>query len=439
MTPEIKKRIEQIRCGKVPEGYKKTKAGIIPRDWNLSSLDSFGKWVGGGTPSKDVKEYWENGTIPWISSQEVKSSIIDTTTYMITKKAVDESSTTLVPPNSIIVVTRSGILRHTFPVSKTQKAMAINQDIKALILDKPENVDFLIKVIEHNETDLLRSYVKKGTTVESVIFDSFSKYTIPIMESDEKFKITEILTTQDRIIALQQQKIEEIQRLKKACLAKMFPKKGSAVPEIRFPGFTDPWERRRLGDEMAVTSVKRILQSDWTDEGIRFLRARDIVSASKNEEPSDYLYISKEQYEEYSALSGKVAVGDLLVTGVGTIGIPYLISNSEPLYFKDGNIIWFQNEGKIDGNFLYHSFCGENIQQFIRDSAGIGTVGTYTIESGKKTPIFLPSKSEQQQIGTFFHNFDHHITLHERKLGEMQKFKKALMQLLLTGIVRVKI
>ena len=166
---------------------------------------------------------------------------------------------------------------------------------------------------------------------------------------------------------------------------------------------------------MNVTSVKRILQSDWTDEGIRFLRARDIVSASKNEDPADYLYISKERYDEYSALSGKVAIGDMLVTGVGTIGIPYLISNSEPVYFKDGNIIWFQNEGKIDGDFFYYSFCGKAIQRFIKDSAGIGTVGTYTIESGKKTPISMPFKAEQKAIGKYFRNLDNLITLHQRE------------------------
>ena len=70
---------------------------------------------------------------------------------------------------------------------------------------------------------------------------------------------------------------------------------------------------------MNVTSVKRIHQSDWTSSGVRFLRARDIVAAFKNEEPSDYLYISEEKYNEYSSLSGKVKIGDLLVTGVGTI------------------------------------------------------------------------------------------------------------------------
>lgn len=189
-----------------------------------------------------------------------------------------------------------------------------------------------------------------------------------------------------------------------------------AKPKIRFKGYTDDWEQRKLGDMMDVTSVKRIRQSDWTDSGVRFLRARDIVAESKNEEVSEPLFISQEKYDEYSAVSGKVEKGDLLVTGVGTIGVPMLINSEEPLYFKDGNIIWFKNKNAIDGRFFYHLFNGLNVQKFIKESAGTGTVGTYTIENGKKTPINLPlRKEEQEKIGEYFSNLDHLITLHQCK------------------------
>lgn len=182
------------------------------------------------------------------------------------------------------------------------------------------------------------------------------------------------------------------------------------------------WEQRKLGDMMDVTSVKRIRQSDWTDSGVRFLRARDIVAESKNEEVSEPLFISQEKYDEYSAVSGKVEKGDLLVTGVGTIGVPMLINSEEPLYFKDGNIIWFKNKNAIDGRFFYHLFNGLNVQKFIKESAGTGTVGTYTIENGKKTPINLPlRKEEQEKIGEYFSNLDHLITLHHRKYTDTLK------------------
>ena len=203
-------------------------------------------------------------------------------------------------------------------------------------------------------------------------------------------------------------------------------------PRCFLGSFDFSWEQRKLGDMMNVTSVKRIHQSDWTDSGVRFLRARDIVAAAKNEEPDDYLYISKEKYEEYSALSGKVGVSDLLVTGVGTIGVPYLVRNLEPLYFKDGNIIWFQNSSRIDGKFLFYSFSAEQIQGFINESAGIGTVGTYTIESGKKTPISLPNQIEQARVGEFFQQLDNLITLHQRKCALLFSPFQALISMMFT-------
>ena len=265
-------------------------------------------------------------------------------------------------------------------------------------------------------------------TVGTYTIESGKKTPISLPNQIEQAKVGEFFQQLDNLITLHQRKFEKLTNVKKSMLEKMFPQNGSSYPEIRFKGFTDPWEQRKLGDMMNVTSVKRIHQSDWTDSGVRFLRARDIVAAAKNEEPDDYLYISKEKYEEYSALSGKVGVSDLLVTGVGTIGVPYLVRNLEPLYFKDGNIIWFQNSDKIDGKFLFYSFSAEQIQGFINESAGIGTVGTYTIESGKKTPISLPNQIEQAKVGEFFQQLDNLITLHQRKFEKLTNVKKSMLE-----------
>ena len=259
---------------------------------------------------------------------------------------------------------------------------------------------------------------------------TFAKFKVLLPKSaDEQEKIGQYFANLDRLITLHQRKCDKLIQFKAAMLKKMFPQNGADKPELRFKGFTDAWEQRKLGELMEITSVKRIHQSDWTDSGVRFLRARDIVAVSKNEEVSEPLFISQEKYDEYSALSGKVKIGDLLVTGVGTIGVPMLINNEEPLYFKDGNIIWFKNEDRIDGEFFYHSFNGSFIQNFIKESAGIGTVGTYTIESGKKTPILLPTqKDEQQKIGTFFSQLDTLITLHQRKCDKYKSIKAGLIR-----------
>ena len=243
-----------------------------------------------------------------------------------------------------------------------------------------------------------------GGTRQRISRGNLANFNVPIpVKKSEQDAIGMFFGYLDNLITLHQRKC--------ALLFSPF----QAFISMMFTTSTFSWEQRKLGDMMNVTSVKRIHQSDWTDSGVRFLRARDIVAAAKNEEPDDYLYISKEKYEEYSTLSGKVGVSDLLVTGVGTIGVPYLVRNLEPLYFKDGNIIWFQNSDKIDGKFLFYSFSAEQIQGFINESAGIGTVGTYTIESGKKTPISLPNQIEQAKVGEFFQQLDNLITLHQRQ------------------------
>ena len=199
------------------------------------------------------------------------------------------------------------------------------------------------------------------------------------------------------------------------------------TPEIRFEGFTDPWEQRKLGELMDVASVRRVRQEDWTNVGVRFLRARDLVAFAKNEAIEDPLFISDEMYREYSAQSGKVVVGDLLVTGVGTIGVPWLVTSENPVYFKDGNIIWFKNQNTIDGEFFYHSFTAHAIQSYIKEAAGIGTVGTYTIETGKKTPIWLPLEREQRQIAAFMTSLNTLITLHQRKYDKLCTVKKSML------------
>lgn len=199
------------------------------------------------------------------------------------------------------------------------------------------------------------------------------------------------------------------------------------TPEIRFEGFTDPWEQRKLGELMDVTSVRRVHQEDWTDEGVRFLRARDLVAFARNEPIDDPLFISEEMYQEYSAQSGKVSVGDLLVTGVGTIGVPWLVTSENPIYFKDGNIIWFKNAGEIDGEFFFHSFIAGAIQSYINEAAGIGTVGTYTIDAGKKTPIWLPAKQEQRCVAALMTRLDSLITLHQRKHDKLCTVKRSML------------
>ena len=356
--------------------------------------------VGGGTPSTGNQSYWD-GDIDWYAPAEIADQIYaNSSQKKITGLGYENSSAKMLPPGTVLFTSRAGIGKTAILTRKG----CTNQGFQSIVPHRGELDSYFI----FSRTEELKRYgelVGAGST-----FVEVSGKQMAVME----LMMPPTMREQQTIGGFFQQLDNLITLHQRQPFLHSTPHISLSVQLIH-PIYTSSWEQRKLGDMMNVTSVKRIHQSDWTDSGVRFLRARDIVAAAKNEKPDDYLYISKEKYEEYSALSGKVSVSDLLVTGVGTIGVPYLVRNLEPLYFKDGNIIWFQNSDKIDGKFLFYSFSAEQIQGFINESAGIGTVGTYTIESGKKTPISLPNQIEQAKVGEFFQQLDDLITLHQRK------------------------
>src|SRR4051812_37426278 len=104
----------------------------VPSGWAVVALDKIGAWRGGGTPSKANPAFWISGEIPWVSPKDMKREFIDAAEDQITRAAIDESATQLIPAPSVLLVTRSGILRHTLPVAVNTRAVAINQDLKAL-------------------------------------------------------------------------------------------------------------------------------------------------------------------------------------------------------------------------------------------------------------------------------------------------------------------
>lgn len=383
-------------------------------DWEQRKLGEYVSITSGEAPSK-----FDKGTELYVKVDDLNYN--DKYAVDTQNKVAEHSTVKRVTKGSVVFPKRgAAIMTNKVRIMGIDSYMDTN--MMALTSEKLDS-EFLYNII--SKEGLYK--IADTSTIPQINNKHVEPYEVTIPSLAEQRRIGAYFKQLDHLITLHQRKYDKLTNVKKSMLEKMFPKNGSNVPEIRFKGFTYAWKQRKLGDMMNVTSVKRIHQSDWTDSGVRFLRARDIVAAAKNEEPDDYLYISKEKYEEYSALSGKVGVSDLLVTGVGTIGVPYLVRNLEPLYFKDGNIIWFQNSDKIDGKFLFYSFSAEQIQGFINESAGIGTVGTYTIESGKKTPISLPNQIEQAKVGEFFQQLDNLITLHHRKLEKLEQIKQAML------------
>ena len=235
-------------------------------------------------------------------------------------------------------------------------------------------------------------------------------------QNNEKRKIGELFSSLDKVITLHQRKLEALKKLKRTLLQKMFPKKGHLKPELRFFGFTNDWEQRKLGDIGTVQMNKRIFKTQTSTSGeIPFYK---IGTFGKIPDA----YISRELFEEYKKKYPYPKKGDLLLSASGSIGnvVEY---NGEEAYFQDSNIVWLEH-GKTISNFFLKAFYSVVNWEGIEGT----TIKRLYNKTILDTPITLPSFEEQEKIGNFFTVLDKVITLHQRKLEIYKKLKKGLLQ-----------
>ena len=136
------------------------------------------------------------------------------------------------------------------------------------------------------------------------------------------------------------------------------------------------WEKTKIGDHCEITSSKRIFYSEYTDSGVPFYRSKEIIESSQGQPISEPLYISTDKYNDIKSKFGVPLPGDMLLTSVGTIGIPYIVRTDDYFYFKDGNLTWFRN---FDDSLLSKFLC-----YWIGSKDGYGVLNNTTIGSSQK-------------------------------------------------------
>jgi type I restriction enzyme, S subunit len=161
----------------------------LPEGWCWVALGPLGTWMGGGTPSKANTTFWTNGTIPWVSPKDMKVAVIGETEDKITAAAVEGSSAKYVPEGSVLMVMRSGILRHSFPVAVTDRIVTLNQDLRALTPYKGVNPDYVARYLALAKNRVLNDCSKDGTTVNSVEVSALERVPVPLAPVAEQRRI----------------------------------------------------------------------------------------------------------------------------------------------------------------------------------------------------------------------------------------------------------
>jgi type I restriction enzyme S subunit len=187
--------------------------GLIPDEWEVVSLGQITKIIGGGTPSRDIEEYWKNGTIPWVTVKDLHDGLlIKESEEYITEKGLESSATNLIKANNIITSTRMGIGR--FYINEID--ITINQDMKALFAKDSIDKQFLLWSLLHFGKKL--EALGTGTTVKGILLNDLKslKLILPLMT--EQKQIAKILTKQDKKIETEETNLAKLKELKKGLM-----------------------------------------------------------------------------------------------------------------------------------------------------------------------------------------------------------------------------
>jgi type I restriction enzyme S subunit len=260
-----------------------------------------------------------------------------------------------------------------------------------------------------------------GSTMTHITKNNFDRIKCNIPTMNKQQEIVSILDKINAIIDADKKQLELLDETVKSRFIEMF-----GEPKANPKHF----DIKKIEELFDVGSSKRVFESQWTDSGVPFYRAREIVKLSKDGFVDNELFITREMFEEYKKKYGVPKENDMMVTGVGTLGICYIVKDSDEFYFKDGNTLWFKNKGLCDVRFIRDQYDTDFVREQIDSNANASTVGTYTITNAKNTLVLVPPFELQKQYVKYVEQIDkskfnvqQHINLMQELLDKkMEEF-----------------
>ena len=376
--------------------------------WEQRKLGELALTYSGGTPSAGNSAYY-GGEIPFIRSAEIDC---DSTELSLTVAGLNNSSAKLVD-KGMVLYAMYGATSGEVAISKIKGA--INQAILAMDASDMAANRFIAYWLRRQKKSITETFLQGGQgNLSGAIIKELG---IPQPSLDEQRQIGSFFSNLDDLITLHQRKYDKLVIFKKSMLEKMFPKDGESVPEIRFAGFTDPWEQRKLGDVTDSFSggTPDGSHASYYGGSIPFIRSAEINSdktelflTEKGLDNSSAKIVERGTvlYALYGATSGEVGIAAIK----GAINQAILAlsphTGNDPLFLAS----WLRREkARIVDTYLQ------------------GGQGNLSGSIVKELSFALPQQKEQQVIGSFFSHLDNLITLHQRKLELLQNIKKSLL------------
>ena len=323
-----------------------------------------------------------------------------------------------------VIVPASGETAEDISIASVveKSGVLLGGDLNVITPNKELESMFLALNITYGKSHKDMSKLAQGKSVVHLHNADLKTIDILYPSIPEQKKICEFFKSLDNLITLHQRKLENTQNIKKSCLQKMFPQNGENIPEIRFPGFSSAWEQRKLSDVAQIIGggTPSTNTPEYWDGDIDWYAPAEI---------NDQIYVDSSERKitklGLEKSSAKILPAEKTVLFTSRAGIGKTAILRRPAATNQGFQSIVLND-ETDTYFVY------SMTPFIKEKAEkIASGSTFAEVSGKMLgglSFMFPSKREQQKIGTFFFKLDNLITLHQRKLANLQNIKKGLLQ-----------
>ena len=397
--------------------------GSFDFSWEQRKLGDIADIVGGGTPSTGNQSYWD-GDIDWYAPAEIADQIYaNSSQKKITGLGYENSSAKMLPPGTVLFTSRAGIGKTAILTRKG----CTNQGFQSIVPHRGELDSYFI----FSRTEELKRYgelVGAGSTFVEVSGKQMAVMELmmpPTMR--EQQTIGGFFQQLDHLITLHQRKFEKLMNVKKSMLEKMFPQNGSSYPEIRFKGFTDPWEQRKVSDLAEKTygggTPTTSNEAYWTGD-IPWIQSSDVVDGKLlGVEPRKWITQDGLNNSAAQLIPGN-SIAIITRVGVGKLAfMPYSYATSQD----------FLSLSKLNAEPLFTVYaCYKKLQSELNAVQGTSIKGITKDELLAKN-IMVPRYAEQQQIGAFFKQLDNLITLHQRKCVFLFGYFQAFISMIFTA------
>ena len=360
---------------------------------------------------------------------EQQNAIYDNyeTRYFISREKYNELIRFNIQPGDFIM-SGAGTIGRISMVPDGIKKGVFNQALIRFKVNK-DSVDplYFLKFMQSDMMQKQLTQANPGSAMTNLVpMDELKKWNIVIPSFEEQNRISTFIKQIDDVITLHQRKLEKLKLAKKSLLQKLFPKNGSQFPEIRFKGFTDAWEQRKLID-IAKTFIGLVttMTENYRDSGTLLIRNSDIKEGQFvfSENP---IHLDEEFAEKNK--TRKLQTGDVVTVHTGDIGTSAVIEEKEAGAIGFATINTRTDKSILNPYFLATYFNTEKHKCYANSvSTGDGR-SNYNIKDFNKLVISIPTLDEQERISVLINDINTIITLHQRKLDKLQEVKKGLLQ-----------